>query len=599
MNISKKHLMIAGILGIIICLCIVCLGAVAYRLFFNAPASISNNDTVSDKTNENDTEVGSAESDQTSILALDIGFYDDEVKKADSEGARFISLYESNVDNIPYTAFFLSKEYEPRVLNDYATIILVYEGTTENIGNFVHRIEVKDALDAEGIASLFTARTLSEEVLPFTSPVLTAYKVAGFSYLSRYQSVIVNETYYDALVFGFQDSFYALTFETLGNSSSAEFLHRFKLNYGSTDAAINDLPEFSGGYENISNGYARVSSFSPTSKNEKALFAIGCFPFEVYDSNGSSTPYNKYGETLSYNGYEYSFYSCPWRPNIGYPGDLAFSDSYIYFHDTFIAVFKSKDGEESMLYNGFYSTGETNSGIYDVVFGDTNYDAVPDLRIDKMDYYWGGSGGSAPGGFDLWQFTTDGNLIDLFSGIEVTPVLRGNIYFEDINQDGVAELIESSPIAQEGEPAVGWGMYQEIRSIYELKDDFYYVHVGNGFDIACIEAIEELPNDMARYGIYELFAERFSANSDHMFYYHQAVASLSVCDVVGVSEGNRENFLSLISTKFPDSCSGFYTGIEMLWQLRETGEFMPPAHMKSFPDLSYWKDVFSGQDVCY
>lgn len=108
-------------------------------------------------------------------LALDIGFLDDQIRQAATEGASLFYARTTTVDNQDYAVFYLLTENEPRILNASAMIVLVYEGSMENVGEFIYRLEIKNYVEQSVFESLPTT-VITPSTLPSLIPQLLVMK---------------------------------------------------------------------------------------------------------------------------------------------------------------------------------------------------------------------------------------------------------------------------------------------------------------------------------------------------------------------------------------------------------------------------------------
>ncbi len=98
-------------------------------------------------------------------MVLQIGFSDEHISQASSEEAKLIDLRETEIDGEQYVVFYLVKDYQPRIINDFATIILVYRGSVDAIDEFVYRIELREPLTDNALESLQNATNLSSNLV--------------------------------------------------------------------------------------------------------------------------------------------------------------------------------------------------------------------------------------------------------------------------------------------------------------------------------------------------------------------------------------------------------------------------------------------------
>lgn len=362
-------------------------------------------------------------------LALQMGFSDSHIQAASQKSATLIATRETVISGTEYIAFYLSTEYEPRILNDYSMIVLVYEGTSNDVEEFVYQLTIREPISQDVILDLPDSTELSE-LTSLNHPATIGYEAAGFRFLVSRSLEDENKNEYLAFIVAMSNVVHVITFEINPSPSLLEIFSLGEISFEYDDFVSiwkGGIPYkfFDSDFydiERIENSI--LPDFQPETSFEKALYAIGC---------NFSSGYNNYrGIPLEYAGIQYMFYSCT-----ALRDDAMMMDGNF---DNMVFVLSLHEDDARLLWTTW---GGNATGPIDI--GDMNQDGVPDLSIYKY-----GMAAAAPVdyGFDILQFTSDGNLVDLLYGIEmgIDNIKNSYFAFDDLNDDGVMEFVRRKAV---------------------------------------------------------------------------------------------------------------------------------------------------------
>lgn len=481
-----------------------------------------------------------------SDLVHQMGFSDEQVLLAGSLGFKLEAVRSIMVNGQPYVAFYLLRDYDPRVISDLATTILIYEGEAETIGNFVYRIEIREPVELEQISALPTPTGFSTS-LSFRTKVLTAYEAAGFSLRATRSSTDPQGSEYFAVVLHLNNLYYTLTFEQVAGSPQYDLLETFTF----PELPLPGVPfgEYDRNFTFEEAWAAAQADFIPETSIEKALYALGC-DFSRGKNNTFMTP-GKFGDEQWFGGKRYLLYSCTlltdYDPS---PMEMDFQAN------NFVAVFEFEGQQHKRLWNSLYLDTSTLTS-----WGDITGDQIPDLLINK-EIASTGSGATYRLGFeagqDLFQFTDSGDLVDLFISVDGTKldIQAGySVDFTDLDGDGIAEILANS---------IFYGLYGGYRiesmytiaptEIYKLQDNSHYVAAETGFEFLCQRAIDRL-------------IESNSDGYDILDYGFRAHTTLVICDTVGVRQdggkaikSESEKFVAKMKN-YPEACRSWLLAV--------------------------------------
>jgi alpha-tubulin suppressor-like RCC1 family protein len=467
----------------------------------------------------------------TTNLVLQLGFSDDHVLEAKMDGLNLLDYREASVNGEMFTTFFLTRNYEPRLLNDYATAVLVYKGKVDNLGNFVHRINIREPIDKNLLTLLPDSVTLSES-LAFTHSVLDAYAATGFSFRAEKISTDENDTEYAAVLVYMEEpytddgfSYYdALTFERRSNQGEYEYLETFR--FPRVPAVDHPFGNLEMDFTFDEAWSSAISDFTPESKMEKALFALGCnFSKEGFVPGTESVR----GNEKEYAGNQFTAYFCTLLTD--YSTNQSTSNSLDNNSveqglqvNNFVAIWKADITGSQLLWNSLY----LDSSAVLVGWEDVNGDGVPDILIEKaVSTLAAGVNAVMDGGQELLQVTKSGDIVDLLTDV---PSSIGEVTrFVDLDSDGITEIVGYS---SHGVWAFGASRAETLKvsidAIYKLEDDFYYKLSNEEFSYICEEEFLDLES---RSGTESAFWQVFGAYT-----------ILFTCDNLGVGEYGWKKF---------------------------------------------------------
>jgi hypothetical protein len=101
-------------------------------------------------------------------------------------------------------------------LNDFGSIILVYQGSEQAIGELVYRLELPEPITVAAITSIYDKTDLSTHT-SISHPVILAHEAAGFEFVDQRIRFDNNGAEYAAILVRLGALFSALTFEQLHN----------------------------------------------------------------------------------------------------------------------------------------------------------------------------------------------------------------------------------------------------------------------------------------------------------------------------------------------------------------------------------------------